>query len=138
MNHETWTLVDGVLRDVERTVEMRRDGDELVVEIFGICGGEEEHDVLLTERVPLELVRALLSDDAEALKAAYDAGFNNGRDGPNPVNCSFRHFATGELMHAWQRGAAAGAIDNVCFKPGCERPTQHKGKCGPLREGSQS
>lgn len=47
-----------------------------------------------------------LADNAEAnaLKAAEEAGFDSGKNGPNETNCHPRHFATRERTEAWERG----------------------------------
>ena len=40
----------------------------------------------------------------ERLQAAYEAGVDARKNGPNTTNCSFRHFATPEMRDAWSEG----------------------------------
>lgn len=43
-------------------------------------------------------------EEDEAVKAAYEAGFDSEKTEPNIQNCSYKHFATHERTEAWQRG----------------------------------
>lgn len=38
----------------------------------------------------------------------YDAGFDNGKNGPNTKNCHFGFFSTAEKTMDWERGSADG------------------------------
>jgi ribosome modulation factor len=44
----------------------------------------------------------------DPLKAAYDAGYEAGVDGPNPMNCHSVIFSTPEMTKAWEQGKADG------------------------------
>ncbi len=39
---------------------------------------------------------------------AFEAGFDSGKNSPNPQNCHFSFFATPELKDEWERGRKAG------------------------------
>lgn len=42
-------------------------------------------------------------------EAAYQAGVDCARSGPNKENCHFRHFSHSSLTQAWERGKRDGA-----------------------------
>jgi hypothetical protein len=46
-------------------------------------------------------------------KAAFQAGKDCGHNGPNSVNCHFRHFATPAQTRAWEQGKAAADAAKV-------------------------
>jgi hypothetical protein len=45
---------------------------------------------------------------SEALKSAYDAGYDAGKNGPNTTNCHFSIFSAPEKTKAWEQGKADG------------------------------
>lgn len=56
----------------------------------------------------MDQLRRFLEDTTTiSPKAAYDYGYDCGKNGPNQENCHFRIFSSPENTKAWERGKKA-------------------------------